>query len=390
MIYLLISVFLLIPVILYDFFDEKRGWKLWYYAELIILILLVGLRYRVGGDTLIYIDFFDDYPTIKGLFDFDFTNTPFDPLWYILNAIIKSTVNDFIFFQIIHAIFVNSVFFWFFRKYTKYFFSAIFLYYIAYYLYFNMEILREILAICILMLSFGFLFNKKYVKYIICCIIAMGFHSSAMIMFVFPLLLFIPKISWKFTLIFFILLFGVLNFIDIAPFMLNLFFNNAILSEKVAIYTSMDDTLNLNGVLSYMIPVILLMYINRNSNQKTVENHIQNMLFLYAIFTCLSMFYVAIFARFQNYIVPFYIVFIVNISFPIIKEKAYRRTLSKYIINIAVCWFVFFSFKSYFRDTSHYMLGTKTYNIYYPYHSIFNPVTEVEREKFIDIYKAGE
>ena len=175
MIYFIVLSFTLIPVILYDFIGKEIGWKFWFYAELIILIIISGLRYRVGGDSLDYIDFFESYPTFSELFYFDFSNAPFNPIWYIYNGLIKLIWNDFIFFQIVQAIIVNTIFFIFFKKHTKYFFTAIFIYTLAYYLYFNMEILREILAVCIFMLSFNYLQKKEIFKIFFMCYICLSF-----------------------------------------------------------------------------------------------------------------------------------------------------------------------------------------------------------------------
>ena len=150
MIYLLVFILLLVPVVKYDLMAKTGGERGWFCFNLVVLILLAGLRYRVGGDTLMYMSIYDDLPSLADLKYFDFAEADFNPLWYIYAAVCKSIGEDFVIMQIVQAIFVNIVFFFFFKKYSpRYFFSAILLFYIGYYCYFNMEIMREILCVCI-------------------------------------------------------------------------------------------------------------------------------------------------------------------------------------------------------------------------------------------------
>jgi len=111
MIYLIILIILLVPVFLYDVAGFNKGMNGWYIFEFTILVLLAGLRYRVGGDTLFYMGFFDEYPQLNELSDFDFAGAEFNPLWYIFNAITKFIHNDFVTFQIIQAINCKQLFF---------------------------------------------------------------------------------------------------------------------------------------------------------------------------------------------------------------------------------------------------------------------------------------
>ena len=103
-------------------------------------------------------------------------------------ALIKSTINDFIFFQIVHSIIINSVVFWFISSNTKNKFTAVFLYFLFLYVLVNMEIAREALAVSVFLVSVKFLQNKKYVAYYLLAIIAFLFHYGAAISFVFPLI----------------------------------------------------------------------------------------------------------------------------------------------------------------------------------------------------------
>ena len=203
MIYILVFILLLIPVVKYDLMAKSGGEGGWFFFNLVVLILLAGLRYRVGGDTLMYMSMYDEIPALSELKYFDFEEALYNPLWYVYNSLFKSIGDDFVYFQIGQAIIVNSVFFWFFRKYSpQYYFSAILLYYIGYYCYFNMEILREILCVCILMLMTPWLLAKRWIPYYVGCIVAINLHYSSAVMLGIPLLYYMfRKPSWKLQLI---------------------------------------------------------------------------------------------------------------------------------------------------------------------------------------------
>ena len=136
------SVFLLIlfPLVRYDICGKKGYEDIWYYVLLIALIAIAAFRYRTGGDTLIYMSMFEDYPTIGELTSFDYISAEFNPMWYVYNSVFKSFGNSFLLFQIVQAIFVNSVIFWFLRKYCNWFYIAVLLYYFGFYFYFGKRI----------------------------------------------------------------------------------------------------------------------------------------------------------------------------------------------------------------------------------------------------------
>ncbi|HBA13512.1 MAG TPA: hypothetical protein DCW98_05990, partial [Bacteroidales bacterium] len=133
MIYILLFLFLLIPVIRYDLFAKKGGEELWYWTSVILLVLVAGLRYRVGGDTLVYMAEYSMYPKLDELAFFDFETARYNPLWYIIASVARSINDSFTCFQILHALIVNFSFFHFFRKYCpRYYFSAILVWFVGY------------------------------------------------------------------------------------------------------------------------------------------------------------------------------------------------------------------------------------------------------------------
>ena len=133
MIYFIALLILVIPVFRFDLMKIEGNRKLWLVLEYIILVAIAAFRYRVGGDTLIYMDLFEDYPTIGELTTFDYESAVYNPMWYVYNSVFKTFGDSFALFQLVHAIIVNTVFLKFFKRYTDFYFSAILIYYIGYY-----------------------------------------------------------------------------------------------------------------------------------------------------------------------------------------------------------------------------------------------------------------
>jgi hypothetical protein len=390
MIYFIILILLILPVIIYDVLGYNKGMNIWYVFEFTILVLLAGLRYRVGGDTLFYMSFFDYYPNFKDLFEFDFAGAEFNPLWYIFNAITKFISDDFTTFQIIQAIVVNSVFFWFFKKYTKYYFSAILMYFFGYYCYFNMEVLREVLALCCLMLSVPALNKRNYFVYYIWCIVGILFHYSAFFMLLFPLFQLIFKnITWKQLIIILVGMGLVLSSINIMPFILDAVSFNDLIAIRMEDY--LDSAVNLTNILFYygtILPIVVILYINGKRNPTFNINQIKGLIITYAILMIFSSFFHTVFTRLSNYLIPFYIIYLIDSFYTIIKN--YRLSLHAFYIRIALFIVLFFQSYYYWSDQSKFYPGAHFYTLYYPYYSVLNPTIDQPREVFFSNFRNSD
>lgn len=131
MIYIVIGIYLLALAIQFDFRGKGSAAtrKFHFRLAFLILVALMAFRYRVGGDTLRYMD---SYEHMYGAIDTFDIGGRLQPLWLLLNNFLHSISPKFLLFQIVHVLFINTVFFSFFKKYSKYLFVAIFLYYIQY------------------------------------------------------------------------------------------------------------------------------------------------------------------------------------------------------------------------------------------------------------------
>ena len=363
---------------------KPGGEKGWYYFILVVLILFAGLRYRVGSDTLMYMSMFYEWPKLDELRYFDFATATYNPLWYIFAALARSIYDDFTTLQIMHAVIVNCTFFWFFRKYCpKYYFSAILLYYVGYFCYFNMEVMRESLCICVLLLSTSFLLEKKWLLYFPMCVIGLLTHYSAAIMLVLPFLLLFKRPSWKWEVVILLGIVVVMRVVNVPMLVLSLFGLNDQLILLIGGY--IEEMRNVMGIISELLnffPIFIFIYL-REKHQITEENDFTPLMMGTVVVYALAM-NVGIFSRFINYFVPFILVYSVNTVY-----RALYWKFRDYQISYLLCLMAFFvlnfnMIRFYTKDMSESYPNTRAYVRYIPYHSVLNPKIDEHRERFVE------
>lgn len=358
MIYIITLLLTLILVIIYDFLGYRKNHVFFYNLLMFILILIAGLRWHVGGDSFVYQDIFNNPNKIAEM--------AIEPGFSFFIFTSKKILNEFWFFQLLHAIFVNVILFKFFNKYTPFKFTAVLIYLYFYYFYFNMEILREVLSICIFCYwGYPQLVKKDYFKYYIFTIIAILFHTSAIILVIIPLLSKIKfnkkgiiYLSLLFTLVLSLLIFfpNILNFSDVA-------FN------KFSTYSR--HSFSFNGMVYNFIIFGLFPFFYIKFNEKYLSHNIFSNLIIPYYFIIFLYLYFSGLGRFINYFGPFMVVFLANSFFIIVKFKKFKN------MRLIMLFFFFigpFMYKNtyYFKSTSKYYLDTYKINIWYPYSSIFS------------------
>lgn len=385
MIYIIVLIVILIPAIRYDFLLKKGGEIVWFYVNLLILILLAGLRYRVGGDTAQYMLTFEMMPSLSDLQAFKFMNNYYMPLWYVYTAIFKSFGGYFL-FQMVQAIIVNTVFLWFFKKKCSRYFTAIVVYFVSYYLCLNMDILRQAICVCIFLLSYDFLENKKLVWYYLMSIIAIGFHMSAIFLLIVPLVLLSRKafIIVCVVLLFIILLVRMSNVDNIVEYV----FNQDI-SWKYYIIDRMNfyinSRLNIIGItvrFLLCVPFLVMLMVKwfiLKKEDKIIDNFI-----LLLIFVQISSLIFPASGRFNHYIFPIGIVFLIKeissnykaIMLCKLAKLLVAGALFVYCVNVSY---------GYIMNQYDYKEGARVYHRYVPYYSVFNPVEDDFREDYLKI-----
>ena len=180
--------FLILLVLMLDFLSSnnsikkfsKSTEKVAYVVLCIILVIIVGIRYDVGAD---YISIYKNLLEVSKYS----VVTQYDSLFLLLNQFVNFINGNVVVLMLICSIYTIPAFFYFIKENIdeKYHFFSVFIFIGSTMFFALMNAVRQYMAIATLLYGFTFLKEKKYVKYIIINIIAMLFHSSAVINFVF-------------------------------------------------------------------------------------------------------------------------------------------------------------------------------------------------------------
>ena len=347
-----------------------------YMILLVFVILISGFRYRVGIDTLNYMEVYNSLPSIRNVIDiFDSEdNYSIRPLFLLLVVISKLFSNDFWVCQLLHAIILNSCVFYFLYKESKYPFFCVVMYLFVYFFYFNMEIMRESLAVGIFLLARNVLYQRRWIKYCIYVFIASLFHYSAFFMVIYPFVLRL-KLNKKFI---YILLGSLWMFILLKPVINSLLYamDSTLLVKKIISYMDYSDsnfaikTFLIQLIKYSILPFAILMLYNKYISSSFKY---ESLVLFHILMGVGVIFYQIIFARFINYTLPFCVLLYAEFIC-----KVYRTMLLKRISCVAATFLIFSVFVVDYniRPT----VGAKRYNQWIPYYSIFNPKQDNLRE----------
>ncbi len=356
----------ILAIIQYDVGNHKTYRHIAWFALFVYAVLLSGLRYRVGGDTITYMADYDRLPTLDD-FSFFENTLGYQPLYRLLCAICRSISDEFYVLQFFHALLVNSCIFYFIHSRTKdtgYRFTALLLYFFLYYLMYNMEVMRESLAIGVFLVNYKSLERRQWIRYGIGVFIAVLFHVSALILVFFPFIRFVKLNRMYFILL--AALLGVLMLISRYLYILSMM--DGIIAGKVTYYTSNTELVNVkwliyNLITLFLCPFSLLLYQKYGLKDKSpYESHVC----VFCLFGIGTIILKVIFARFTNYLMPFYALFLAHLLY-----SCYKANLSRKLFA-SLCYVMIF-----FVYGHHYL----SYQYYFPYYSIITMQTDPTREK---------
>lgn len=323
---------------------------------LIAIILLMGLRYNVGIDTINYTYSYKNIPNILNLSSIDLIGSRSEPGYLIISSICKYFTNDFCLLQLVMTAITNTCIFIFIYQRCRNPFLGVLIYFILAFLYFTTEVIRESAAVGIFLLNYRNIENRRWIKYYFLCIISICFHYSAIITFFIPLAHHI-----KLSPIYFILIIGL---ISIAPFIdfINQALNITLIADKVQSYSRIASNVNLNFRLAFFIrlgiPALIILIVSRYRN---IHIKYESMILLHLLL-CAGIFAIPIiFSRLTNYTLLFIVITIANIQYNL---KSRNFLIALLLITLS---------------QSHYYL--QMYRAWIPYVSIFDKHNVKERER---------
>lgn len=388
MIYLILLFFILIGVFLYDIKKYKKKKVEYFYFIFILMSLITGLSYRLGGDIINYIYEYDEYVSIfdnKVNFLYFFSFHDRMPLWVFFNVLFRTIDAEFYLFHLFQVCMINFAVCSVLKKYTNCSFCSILLYGVLAFPLFNYEIMRESLAVSVFLYSVRFFVKFRFFPYYICSLIAFGFHMSAIVLFIIPLIKLIPntKIGTMIMIVgcLFILLFSDL-FISYLLVILNVDF----LAQKAFGYFTRErygsSTLSISflaNILFYLfLPYYVIYLHNKNNNVKELE--IYRLVAIYSIVYCCSQI-VPIFYRVNNYFVIFFIAYFVNTTSVKYSKQMIINKITHQISFFIIVLFICLKINNVYLAPVGYT-SFPSYRRYIPYSSIFTEERDLEREKF--------
>lgn len=398
MLYIGVIVLLLLLCYHFDYQNHTRYRKGWYIFILLIFILIAGLRYRIGVDTVRYSYSFEYLPNLSEYLSFDFTSTRYGVGYLLLNAIVKSILPDFVLMQFTLATFVNISIFYFIYCNTKKIFIALLIYFICQFFNYNFEILRESCAISMFLIGWPYFLKRKYWKYYLCVVCAVLFHPSGLVTALIPLLR--SKILLPFFTVGYRTIFIVLGVIVLSIIISRVFFDWIRLIElsQIENYASIYENtayaegrgLNIFGigvkaitVIIYPLGAALLL----NSSIICLPHKKKNPIYLSALgimLLCYIYFSIAsiqlrILYRFTNYFFPFLLIVLSTVNF----QKIYVN-FQKYRLSFGVWSMLLFPYIALNIYGSFESVGDSNISKihrYYPYESILYPQKDKTREQ---------
>jgi len=352
----------------YDVCQEKdNGKTLLFVCLYFYLVLLIGLRYMVGGDSYFYMIYFNNLPTTN-MFDISW-DSEYQPLFSLFTAIAKSIYPSFTSFQILHSLIVNSVLFIFISKNSKFPYFTIFLCLLMFYINFTVEILRESLAIMVFIINYKSFENNKWLKYYLGVFVAVMFHLSAIFLIVLPFLKFL-RLN-KFYLLILVIAYLVLNQLNYLFILLE---NVEKIGKKANDYSEASygwKSTALFFITRTLIPVGLLMWAKFKYK---INIKYESLICAFGLLGVFSIFNNIIFTRFTNYLFLFYSIFLAEFLISIFRQK--KLTVNRFFVMstfvLAVLSYGYISF----------YWPVRYYEKWIPYYSIFSD--EAQNNKFIN------
>ena len=367
-IYIIIFLYLLFLTYKYDVKKSKQYFKVNYIFSCIVLIIVAGVRYRIGYDTSNYMESYKYAPSLSDIINgLQFYG---DPLWMYIIAISKEIYNDFFVVQIFQATIVNVAVFWFVKRHSPKPSLSILLYFLLLWWNLCFEAMREAIAVSFFLYALdAILFNKGLKTYYLRVWPAIFAHTFGFVTLLFPLIKYL-KIK-KYTIILFLVIFILLFYVkdNINNIITLLEMTSDMAMDKATKYFDSDtygeSNWNINGIISMIIGGILpcLSIIIILKNKKNLEeNNLIPFVFIYLCIVILKL-QIPIFFRFLNY---FELLVIVAFTQAIYLERITIKRQIAYFSMFAMVFIRMYSLNAYDVGTL-----VKAYRRYVPYNSIF-------------------
>lgn len=320
---LLVNILIVYLIVSMIFKISSRYKKVSFYANFIILTLIAGSVYeRVGGG--------GDYDNYRNIFEYMKVGDGVpdkEVIFYYLNMVIKAFTDNFyiaflIFMAIVNYFVLKTIY-----KYSENVEASILIYVIIGGYTIAINIVRQFLAAAIYFYSIKYLLDKKYFRYVLINVVALGFHSTVILPAILSIIVAICNDKLHKYLIFYIVMIN--SLIVIEPIIRSIGLELVSDAYKEGIFNYGSSILHYFVQLAFCI----FYFMNRKYIVSFKEKFFVNMSILSLGFTLISN-RMVLYARIALYFNLFHTIGTVNIlhSNSNIKEK---RVLA-YFISLGV------------------------------------------------------
>ena len=221
MIYIIIFIYLFALSFYYDVLGYRSHnsltYNLYFLASLCILILVSGLRYRLGADTYLYMIYYNHHcHDLFHLTSYDLSGGiyGYEPLWVILNSFCKTFTNDFWPVQLIVSTFHISAWGYFVKKICpSYCFLMLVFFFLFEWFHMDFVLMREAIALGLFLLAVLSLNSKRYLQMLFFIVVSFFFHKFSVLIFLAFFLyykLLSRDLRLGYTLVFFMMFLGLI------------------------------------------------------------------------------------------------------------------------------------------------------------------------------------
>lgn len=394
MTYSLVLLVILYGVYLFDIRHKIDYKDRYYHFVLVILILIAGLGYRMGGDGIVYMS---EYPQYKINDGFGWTAlTSYNgrqPAWVLLCKLCRVFTTDYWLFKLAHAVLYNSLVFYGLKRLTTHRFTAILFYFVLIYFDTNFQILRQAMAMGLFLAAVPSYMGKKWIRYYSLIALAIAFHEGAIICILFPLVRNI-KIDKMSVAIIGMIFISIIVFIGPLLEMILMSYIPEAFRDKFFLYTKNIGTESaftsyINVLLSFIIPLFYV-YLRRNSVKEDV---VGKGTIIYGLCYTINL-YFPIFYRFSYFFSFFFYLLYIDLFYDLSYYGLtfWKKNISSFrnamwsnskLLTYFVLVFMFLMVKGRFYFSTYGDTGMPVWVQYYPYTSVIFKDTDAVREEFI-------
>ena len=379
MLYLFVLLLLIVFSIRYDIQEKEYGRSFCYLTVLFILIMIAGLRWRLGVDTPNSLARF--YNWIPYIWDITFEDLSIGkkPLWLLLNSVVYTISGRFFVLQFLQSAFVNFLVFRYIKKHSNHWFTCFLFYYMFLYVAFNMETMKAGCAIVVCLYANDYLLERKWFKSYILYIVAVLFHPQALVLFLTPLFLWLKLNRKGLIFLFFAFIAGYLIQVSIGDYIeLIQEFGDESIGEKAETYSESDEYISQTGsvlkIMIQMLPIIIYsLFCLYYTLRKGLNLRIQSLqpFVMFGIACFVIRLNVEIFYRIGYHFAIYFVLIYAEVFVHMV------NSVKKNSFNYAFVRTVLFFSPLILSLTSGYL--TKSYR-YYPYSSVIERKVDKERE----------